>query len=84
MPVVEELPQTHRFQKNRRERRKGQDDRMAPPMAGQLFDCDPSATTGEWLDLDADLLGEENRPYLALLSPRYLAEGRLAELQAEA
>ena len=50
----------------------------------RLFDCDPSATTGEWLDLDADLLGEENRPYLALLSPRYLAEGRLVELQAEA
>ena len=50
----------------------------------RLFDCDPSATTGEWLDLDADLLGEENRPYLALLSPLYLAEGRLAELQAEA
>ena len=50
----------------------------------RLFDCDPSATTGEWLDLDADLLGTENRPYLALLSPRYLAEGQLAELQAEA
>ena len=50
----------------------------------RLFDCDPSAATGEWLDLDAELLGEENRPYLALLSPRYLAEGRLAELQAEA
>ncbi len=50
----------------------------------RLFDCDPSATTGEWLDLDADLLGEQNRPYLALLSPRYLAEGGLAELQTEA
>ena len=50
----------------------------------RLFDCDPSATTGEWLDLDADLLGEDDRPYLALLSPRYLAEGGLAELQAEA
>ena len=50
----------------------------------RLFDCDPSATTGEWLDLDADLLGEQNRPYLALLSPRYLAEDGLAELQAEA
>ncbi len=50
----------------------------------RLFDCDPSATTGEWLDLDADLLGEENRPYLAVLSPAYLADGGLAELQAEA
>ena len=50
----------------------------------RLFDCDPSATTGEWLDLDADLLGEENRPYLAMLAPAYLAEGGLIELQAEA
>ncbi|MCY4434224.1 MAG: hypothetical protein OXE45_11205, partial [bacterium] len=50
----------------------------------RLFDCGPSATTGEWLDLDADLLGEENRPFLALLSPSHLAEGGLAELQAEA
>ena len=50
----------------------------------RLFDCDPSATTGEWLDLDADLLGEENRPFLAVLSPAYLADGGLAELQAEA
>ncbi|MYL11513.1 MAG: hypothetical protein F4010_05105, partial [Cenarchaeum sp. SB0669_bin_11] len=50
----------------------------------RLFDCDPSATTGEWLDLDAELLGEKNRPYLALLSPHYLADGGLADLQAEA
>lgn len=50
----------------------------------RLFDCDPSASTAEWLDLDADLLGDENRPYLALLSPRYLADGELAALQAEA
>ena len=50
----------------------------------RLFDCDPSATTGEWLDLDADLLGEENRPYLAVLAPAYLAEGGLINLQTEA
>ena len=50
----------------------------------RLFDCDPSATTGEWLDLDADLLGDQDRPFLALLSPRYLAEDGLTELQAEA
>ena len=50
----------------------------------RLFDCDPSASTGQWLDLDADLLGGENRPYLALLAPAYLAEGGLIELQAEA
>ena len=50
----------------------------------RLLDCDPSASTAEWLDLDAALLGEARRPYLALLAPSYLAEGRLAALQADA
>ena len=50
----------------------------------RLFDCDPSATTAEWLDLDAALLGEDRRPYLALLAPAYLADGGFGELQAEA
>lgn len=50
----------------------------------RLLDCDPSASTAEWLDLDAELLGEARRPYLALLAPSYLAEGRLADLQATA
>ena len=50
----------------------------------RLFDCSPSATTAEWLDLDAVLLGEERRPYLALLGPSYLADGGFGELQAEA
>lgn len=50
----------------------------------RLFDCDPSASTAEWLDLDAGLLSETRRPYLALLSPSYLAEGGLADLQADA
>ena len=50
----------------------------------RLFDCDPSASTAEWLDLDAGLLGEARRPYMALLAPSYLAEGRLTDLQAEA
>lgn len=50
----------------------------------RLFDCDPSASTAEWLDLDAQLLSDERRAFLALLAPRYLAEGRFAELQAEA
>ncbi len=50
----------------------------------RLFDCDSSATTGEWLDLDGDLLDAQSQPFLALLSPRYLAEGGLAQLQAEA
>ncbi|MXZ29940.1 MAG: hypothetical protein F4Z22_03710, partial [Acidimicrobiia bacterium] len=49
----------------------------------RLFDCDPLATTAEWLDLDAALLGEERMPYLALLAPPYLADGGLAELQQE-
>ncbi|MDE0667990.1 MAG: hypothetical protein OXI48_03040 [bacterium] len=50
----------------------------------RLFDCDPSATTAEWLDLDTALLGEDRRAYLALLAPAYLADGGLGELQAEA
>ena len=50
----------------------------------RLLDCGPSASTAEWLDLDAALLGEARRPYLALLAPSYLAEGRLADLQADA
>ena len=50
----------------------------------RLFDCDVSASTAEWLDLDAELLGESRRSYLALLAPSYLAEGGLAELQADA
>ena len=50
----------------------------------RLFDCDPSATTAEWLDLDAGLLGEDRRAYLALLGPSYLSGGDFGELQAEA
>jgi len=50
----------------------------------RLFDCDPAASTAEWLDLDAQLLGDERRAYLALLAPRYLVEGGLSELQDEA
>lgn len=50
----------------------------------RLFDCDPAASTAEWLDLDAQLLGDERRAYLALLAPRYLIEGGFSELQDEA
>ncbi len=50
----------------------------------RLFDCDPSATTSHWLDLDASLLAPEDRGYLALLGPKYLAEGGLTALQADA
>ena len=49
----------------------------------RLFDCATSASTSEWLDLDAKLLDAARRPYLALLAPSYLAEGGLAALQAE-
>ena len=50
----------------------------------RLFDCDSAASTADWLDLDAQLLGDERRAYLALLAPRYLAEGGFTELQDEA
>ena len=50
----------------------------------RLFDCAPSSSTAEWLDLDADLLEEERRSYLALLAPGYLAERGLIDLQADA
>ena len=50
----------------------------------RLFDCDPAASTAEWLDLDAQLLGNERRAYLALLAPRYLAGGGFIDLQVEA
>ena len=50
----------------------------------RLFDCESSASTAEWLDLDAELLGESGRLYLALLGPNYLAEAGLADLQADA
>ena len=50
----------------------------------RLIDCDPAASTAEWLDLDAQLLGDERRAYLALLAPRFLAQGGFAELQDEA
>ena len=50
----------------------------------RLFDCDPAASTAEWLDLDAELLSEARRPFLALLAPKYLAEGGLVDLQADA
>ena len=49
----------------------------------RLFDYGPAASTGQRLDLDADLLGEARRPYLALLAPNCLAEGSLADLQAD-
>ena len=48
----------------------------------RLFDRDGS--TSEWLDIDVKLLSDDDRPFLALLAPEYLAGGGLAKLQAEA
>ncbi len=47
----------------------------------RLFD---TASTQEWLDIDASLVGAERCPFLALVSPSYLADGGFAELQEEA
>ena len=50
----------------------------------RLFDAGRDGSTSEWLDIDAELLSDDDRPFLALLAPEYLAEGGLARLQAEA
>lgn len=50
----------------------------------RLFDAGAEGSTAEWLDVDAELLHENDRPFLALLSPPYLAEGGLVGLQTEA
>ena len=47
----------------------------------RLFD---TASTQAWIDLDTRSLGTDRKPLLALLSPSYLADDGLAELQAEA
>ena len=47
----------------------------------RLFD---TASTQEWLDIDASLLGTDRIPFLALVSPSYLSDGGFAQLQAEA
>ena len=47
----------------------------------RLFDA---ASTQEWLDFDTHLLDHDRKPLLALLSPPYLSDNRLAELQVEA
>ena len=50
----------------------------------RLFDVDSPGGTRYWLELDDGLLGEDRRPFLALLGPASLAEGRFAALQDEA
>ena len=47
----------------------------------RLFD---TTSTQEWLDIDTQLLGADRQPFLALLSPPYLAGDGFAELQEEA
>lgn len=50
----------------------------------RLFNARSESPASEWLELDLRLLGAERRHYLALLSPRYLAQGGFADLRAEA
>lgn len=50
----------------------------------RLFDARSPAATSEWVELDTEALTPEDRPFLTLLGPGYLAGDGLAELQAEA
>lgn len=50
----------------------------------RVFDAGSEGSSAEWLDIDAELLREVDSPFLALLSPPYLADGGLAGLQTEA
>ena len=50
----------------------------------RLFDVESPGGTGHWLELDATLLNDERRAFLALLAPASLAEGGFAKLQEEA
>lgn len=52
----------------------------------RLFDAAPLAgsAAARYIDLDAAVLQDDDRPYLGLLAPAYLAEDRFAALQREA
>lgn len=50
----------------------------------RLFDCGPTASTAQWLDLDAALLTDDRRSLLGLLSPAYLADGGLDDARRDA
>ncbi len=52
----------------------------------RLFEADPAlgSSAARYLDVDAGALREEDRPFLALLGPEFLADGRFAALQEEA
>ena len=50
----------------------------------RLFDAHSPSAASEWVELDVRLLGEERLPFLALLSPAFLADGRFETLRSEA
>ena len=50
----------------------------------RLFDARSPAATSQWIELDTEALVPEERPFLALLGPGYLAGDGLAEVQEEA
>lgn len=50
----------------------------------RLFDAQSATSTASWMDIDSALLVADDRPFLALLAPEYLAEGKLRGLQEEA
>ena len=50
----------------------------------RLFDAHSPSAASEWVEVDARLLGEERLPFLALLSPAFLAGGRFEALHREA
>lgn len=50
----------------------------------RLFDAESDTSTAAWVDIDAALLAPEDRPFLTLLGPEYLADGKLQALQEEA
>ena len=50
----------------------------------RLFDVQSATPASEWLELDTRLLGKDRLPFLALLAPPSLAEGRFSALGSEA
>ena len=50
----------------------------------RLFDAKSASPASEWLEMDTRLLGGDQLPFLALLTPPYLADGGFARLREEA
>ena len=50
----------------------------------RLFDAHSPSAASEWVELDVRLLGKERLPFLALLSPVFLAGGRFETLRRDA